>query len=331
MELLNKPIKINNYKLSNRLVMPPMATSKAVDGEITDDLINYYDKRTEGGFIGLVVTEHAYVNSKGVFKTSQVSVSKDEDIDGLSKLAKTIKDNGSCVVGQISHAGFYADESVANPVCVSKKAYENYFNRDSSRFKELSIADIKLLVEDYTNAAIRLKKAGFDGVEIHSAHGYLLNQFYSPLSNLREDEYGGNLDSRIKIHLEIIESIRKSLGKDFIIILRLGGCDYREGGSTIDNGVYASTEFEKAGVDCISVSGGLCGYIRKDNKNPGYFSDLSSKIKENISIPVILTGGITKSSEAEELLENEKADLIGVGRAIFKDSNWPKKEMKNIN
>jgi len=184
-------------------------------------------------------------------------------------------------------------------------------------------------VKDFKSAAIRVQKTGFDGVEIHSAHGYLLNQFFSPLTNRRKDEYGGDVYNRIRIHLEIIEEVREGVGEDFPILLRLGASDYIEGGVTIEDSLIAAREFEKVGVDIIDVSGGLSGYQVEGLTGQGYFSPLSEEIKKIVSIPVILTGGITDAKAAEELLLQSKADLIGVGRAILKNSKWAKNAIEN--
>ena len=183
-------------------------------------------------------------------------------------------------------------------------------------------------MDDFTKAALRAKKAGFDGVEIHSAHGYLLNQFYSPLMNKRKDEYTGDtINGRIKLHLEIIHAIREVVGNDYPLALRLGACDYMTDGSTIKDSIFAAREFEKAGIDFMDISGGFCGYINPTSHKQGYFDELSKAIKDNVSIPVILTGGIVDVETAEILLEQKKADLIGVGRSILKDSKWAEKAM----
>ena len=157
---------------------------------------------------------------------------------------------------------------------------------------------------------------------------YKRQQFYSPLTNKREDQYNGySLEGRIRLHLEIIAAVRQAVGSDFPIALRLGASDYATGGATIEDSILAGEAFEQAGVDLLDISGGLTSYINPNNSAQGYFSDLTEAIKKKVSIPVLLTGGIIDAAAAEKLLQEEKADMIGVGRAILKDSEWAKRTM----
>jgi len=152
----------------------------------------------------------------------------------------------------------------------------------------------------------------------------------SPLTNKRTDEFGGEIAGRIKIHIEIIKAVRDATSYDFPILLRLGGCDYMEGGITIEDSMVASIAFEKAGVDILDISGGFCGYIIPGNTSQGYFAPITLAIKEVVKIPVLLTGGITQVPAAQKLLADGKADLIGVARAIYEDSKWAENAIKSI-
>lgn len=310
--------------LKNRLVMPPMATSKSKqDGKISKDLLDYYDEKSKGGYIGLIIIEHSFIAKQGKASERQLSIADDSVVKDLRKLATIINENGSKSVMQISHAGSKTSKDVTEYETVGPSGVKNPSKGDVPR--QLNKSEIKDIIENFKDAARRVKEAGFDAVEIHSAHGYLLNQFFSPLTNKRTDEYGIDLLGRIKIHLEVIKAVRDTVGDDFPILLRLGASDYVEGGITIEDSKIAALEFEKAGVDMLDISGGFCGYINPTNKGQGYFSMLSEAIKKVVSIPVILTGGVTKACAAEELLSTGKADLIGVGRAIYKDSTWAEK------
>lgn len=329
MSYLTNPLKIGNLTLSNRLIMPPMATSKAeVDGKVSKEVLDYYAKKSEGGYISLVIIEHSYIKQDGKASEHQLSISNDSVVEGLKKLANVIHSNGSKTVMQINHAGSAASKEVTGSDPVGPSAVAN--PRLGNTPKELTKCEIKEIINSFKEAARRTYQAGFDGVEIHSAHGYLLDQFFSPLTNKRTDEYGGDIYNRIRIHLEVIKAVREVTGKDFTILLRLGASDYMEGGATIEDSKIAAAEFEKAGVDIIDISGGFNGFIMPNTTEQGYFSLLSTAIKEVVSIPVILTGGVTQVGAAEKLLMDKKADLIGVGRAIYKDSNWAKNAIESI-
>lgn len=329
MSYLNIPLNIGKIELKNRLVMPPMATAKSDNGKVTQALLDYYNEKSSGGYIGLIITEHSYISIEGKASANQLSIGEDSDIEGLKTLTDCIHQNQTKVFAQISHAGMQAKEEVTGYKAVAPSAIVNPRKSDSPIPQALSIEQIQTLKEKFVNAAIRAQKAGFDGVEIHSAHGYLLNQFYSPLTNKREDEYGGTLENRIRLHLEIIQAIKKQCGEDYPVAIRLGACDYMENGSSLDDALSACIAFEKAGVDLIDISGGFNGYIHPTNSQQGYFSEVTETLKKNLHTPILLTGGIVDKDAAEKLLEENKADLIGVGRAILKDSSWSKKAIEN--
>ena len=325
MSYLIKPMQAGTLYLKNRLVMPPMATSKCgEDGFVSEELLKYYDEKSSGGYFSLIIIEHSYVREDGKLKEGQLSVSKDRDIDGLKKLAETIHKNGSKCVMQISHSGgqiFWKNPNTPlSPSGIQIPPGE-------IPAKEMTKDDIREIIEAFKDAAVRVKKAGFDGVEIHSAHGYLLNQFYSSLTNKRKDAYGDSLQNRLRIHLEILQSVREAVGEDFPILLRLGAADYMEGGTQIEDSIIAAKEFKNAGVCLLDISGGLCRYDVAGLSGQGYFAPLSYAIKQAVDIPVILTGGIKEAGAAEALLAEGKADFIGVGRAVLKDSTWAKNAM----
>lgn len=328
--LLKQPLKIGSkLQLKNRLVMPPMDTEKAtVHGAVTDDMLDYYQARFEGGHIGLVITEHSYISQQGKANMNQLSAAGDELIDSMAKLTKLAHQNDIKIIAQINHSGSMGVADITGCEIVAPSPVLNPGRKvEGAPPRELAADGILCIEEDFVKAAQRVKAAGFDGVEIHCAHSYLLNQFYSPLTNTRTDNYGGNLRNRLRILLEIVEKVRAAVGPEYPIAVRLGGCDYMEGGNTIEDAVEAAKMLEQAGIDLLDLSGGMCRYIRKDAKYPGYFGDMSKRVKEAVAIPVILTGGFTTAESAEEFLEGGYADLIGVGRAIMKDAGWAEKAM----
>lgn len=323
MSYLLKPLKVRSMNLRNRLVMPPMATSKAEpDGQVSEALLAYYGDKSRGGDISLIIIEHSSISPEGKANYNQLSVSDDAMIPGLRKLADIIHRNGSKTAMQINHSGSAALKEVTGTTPLAPSAIANPRRGDMPR--EISQKEIGDIVNAFKDAGRRVREAGFDAVEIHSAHGYLLNQFLSPLTNKRTDRYGGDISGRIYIHLQVIEAVRAAVEPDFPIQVRLGASDYTEGGTTIEDSKIAARAFEEAGADVIHISGGFIGYTPPGLTGQGYFAPLSEAIKSAVDIPVILTGGITEAEAAEKFLEERKADLIGVGRAILQDSTWAK-------
>lgn len=321
MGMIHKTLKIKNIDLNKRLVMAPVATEKTLgDGKVTDKHIDFYNEKSKNENVDLFIIEHSYVSLEGKASPKQISVSEDSDIEGLSRIAQVIHTNGKKAVLQISHAGSAASQEVTGQPAIGPSRVPN--PRKGGMPQAMERLDIERMVEKFALAAGRAKKAGFDGVEIHSAHGYFLNQFFSPLTNHRQDAYGGPVMNRIRIHLEIIESVRKVVGEDFAVFLRLGASDFTEGGTNLDDSILAVKAFENAGLDLIDISGGFCGYSTDALSGEGYFKILSGPIKESVNIPLILTGGVTSMEGAEKLLNEGAADLIGVARALLKDSKW---------
>jgi 2,4-dienoyl-CoA reductase-like NADH-dependent reductase (Old Yellow Enzyme family) len=329
MTVLSTPLKINRLTIKNRLVMPPMALANLSDGYVNEKLIEYYDEKSKDSAFGLVIIEHSYISREGRAKPTQLSVAADDTVEGLKKIAETIHRNGSMTFMQINHSGSFIRGEGKNPPCVAPSEVPHPIGGSMPR--ALTIEEIKKLPGLFRDAARRVKAAGFDGVEIHSAHSYLLNQFYSPLTNKRTDEYGGSLENRIRLHLEVIKEVREEVGEDYPIMLRLGACDFTEGGITVEDSVFAAKAFEAAGIDAIDVTGSMKGYTAPDDNNEeGYFYVMSRPIKEAVSIPVMLTGGIISAAGAERMLVMGNADLIGVGRMVMKDSHWAKNALDEL-
>ena len=326
--MIKEPIKVGGHVLKNRMVKAPIHSETCVDGKITADTERHYDARTKGGRFGLVVVEHSYVRNDGMASPTQLSSSRDSDIEGLRRICNIIHKNGSKAILQISHAGcgarreFTGEEPVSSSnISVSCGWPGSQPNPEKPR--PLTVNEIHALEAAYIRAAERAMEAGYDGINLHSAHAYMLDQFFSPITNKRTDAYNGyTIEGRTRIHLELIEGIRKVIGKDSIFALRLGGCDYTTGGSTIEDAVEACRLFEEAGVDILDISGGTCCFIRKGHTYPGYFGDISEAVKKAVHVPVLLTGGVKTVQDAEKLLAEEKADMIGVGRIITAKPNW---------
>ncbi len=319
-----------NIKFKNRVIMPPMATGRADEnGHITEEILEYYRERTADKLFSAVIVEHSYVDKRGMANYKQTSIEKDSDIEGMARLARFIKENDALAILQLAHAGGAARKEVIGTCPVAPSAVLNPESKNKDVPVELSKSEISDIKDKFIQAAVRAKKAGFDGVEIHSAHGYLLNQFLSPITNKRNDEFGGDIYARISLHLAIIKGIRERLGEDFPIFLRMGAGDFIEGGLSEEDAVAAALEFEKAGVDVIDISGGMCFYSIKDTR-PGYFDVISKPIFDKVNVPVILTGGVRKGEDIVDILGRNVCDLVGVGRSVFKRSDWMKKEVAGL-
>lgn len=334
MSLLIEPIKVGALTLRNRLVMPPMATEKSEgQGKVGDALCSYYDEKTKGGFIGLVVLEHSYISKHGQASKGQLSFACDGDVEGLKRLVEVIHRNGLRVIAQINHAGGKSISALGGGTSAPAPSAMDYTTTrgESVRAHEMSQREIDAVIADFASAARRAKEAGFDGVEIHSAHGYLLSQFYSPITNKRTDAYAGSsIEGRTHLHCQVIAAVREAVGPHFPVALRLGACDYQPGGATREDAVSACRIFEQAGIDLIDISGGLCGYRGDGSKNEGYFGPDSAAVRQAVNIPVLVTGGVRTAEGAERLLEKGSADLVGVGRSILKDSLWPKRAIEKM-
>lgn len=326
MSILKTPLQIKNIELKNRLVLPPMATGKSDDGIVSEELLNYYARMSEEGALGLVITEHSFICREGIASANQVSVADDEVLAGLTKLAETLHANGVKAAVQINHAG---SSAFADEVWTAGSLFRPTEKNKEKKLHTMTKEKIAETVQAFADAAVRVKRAGFDAVELHAAHGYLLDQFYSPLTNDRTDEYGGPVENRVRIIREVIDAVREAVGDEFPVILRLGACDYIEGGNTGADALKAVKLLEK-GIDVLDISGGMNGFIRPGYTGAGYFADITSAIRKEISIPVILTGGVQTAQDAEKLLADGSANLIGVARAMLSDPDWAKKALAEL-
>ena len=314
-------LKVKDYVLRNRIVMPPMQSGRAsFEGAVTNKLINFYVRRSSA--LGLPIVEHAYVSPTGKIGPKQLGIYDDSLISGFEKLAKSIHEVGAPAVVQISHAGGVTNKKVIGTEPAGPSA------RPKTRLLEVS--EIDAIAEDFAFAADRAVKAGFDGVELHGAHGYLLNQFFSPLLNKRDDEFGGSLEKRMSFPLLVTKKVRERLG-DKLLLYRLGSDDLAPGGTHIDDSILFAQKLEELGVDIIDVSGGMCGSEPKQLKHvKGYFVPQASEIKKAVSIPVIGVGGIADPLFADQLVREGKVDLVAIGRAFWRDNEWAQKAIQTL-
>ncbi len=325
MTSLLEELVVKGHVIRNRIVLPPMATELSSEkGEVTDALLRHYKLRARG--TGIVIVEHTFISKEGRRSKNQLGIYGDELVPGLKKLAKTIKKEGATAIIQLNHAGAKAPSKVIGRRPVGPSSVLMPGSEDVP--EELSADEIDEVVEKFAKAARRAMEAEFDGVEIHAAHGFLLSEFLSPLTNRRTDEYGGSLENRMRLHLKVVDLVRKEV--DELVFIRLGVTDYMEGGLTIEEGVKVAMALEKHGVDIIDVSGGLCGSRPPWAVEEGYFLDLSAAVKAKVSVPVIGVGGIKSPIFADRALKEGKADLIAVGRAFLADPDWALKAIEAL-
>jgi 2,4-dienoyl-CoA reductase-like NADH-dependent reductase (Old Yellow Enzyme family)/thioredoxin reductase len=322
---LFQPGWIGSLELKNRLVMPPMGTNYALkDGSVTQRQIDYYEERAKGG-VGLVILEISCVDSPvGKAAARQIAIDDDRFIAGLSKLAKAVRRHGAKAAIQIHHAGRQTSAKLTGnqPVAPSPIPAPG-----GEQPRELTPSEITTLVGRFAGAAERAKKAGFDGVEIHGAHGYLISQFLSPLSNQRQDAYGGSVENRARFLLEMIQAIRKRVGRDYPVWCRLSAMEIGvEGGITLEETQVVAKLAEKAGVDAIHVSAHQVTPARRSPmaQPQCIFVPLAERIKRVVSVPVIAVGRIPPEL-GEGILRGGKADFISMGKALLADPHLPQK------
>jgi NADPH2 dehydrogenase len=316
------PLNVKGTTFRNRIVMPPMQSGRAsFEGAVTKKLINFYVRRS--GALGLPIVEHAYVSPHGRIGPKQLGIYDDKLLAGLEKLACAIHQVGAPAVVQISHTGAVTNKKVIGAIPAGPSA--------TGKSRMLERDEIFAIAEDYALAAQRAVKAGFDGVELHGAHGYLLNQFFSPLINKREDDFGGSFENRMRFPLLVAEKVRRQLdGK--LLLYRLGSDDLAPKGVHIEDATSFALRLEQVGVDIIDVSGGMCGSEPKQLRQiKGYFVPQAHQIKLAVHVPVIGVGGIVEAEFADKLVRDGVVDLVAVGRALWHDNEWPIKAAQTLN
>lgn len=330
--------KIGKLTLKNRLVMSPMGIGLAeLDGSPSEDMLAFYEARAAGG-AGLIIPEITRINDvHGVGLLRQLSVTKDRHIEPLSRLAEAVHKHGAKIFIQLHHPGRETvSELIGGAPVVAPSAIMCKFTKQETR--ALSNEEVKELVSQFVSGAVRVQKSGCDGVELHAAHGYLINQFLSPYTNKRTDEYGGSIENRLRFIAEIIAGIREKCGPDFPIGVRLSVEEFLDKtGVTeeyihIQDGVKISMALEKLGIDVINVScgiyetGSVC--VEPISFPQGWRHDLIKAVKDHVGIPVIGNSAFREPAIAEAFLDTGVEDFVGLGRAWLADEEWGKKVLE---
>ncbi len=321
------PVVIDGLELKNRIVMAPMATNMATpEGRITDRHIKHYAARAEGG-VGLIIIEHTYVAVEGKLARNQTGLYDDSLVPDLARLVDAIHQADSKVIIQLTHGGAAVTEEItgSQPVSPSGIALPGR----SGTPKMLSIPEIKSIIKAFKEGARRAVEAGCDGVELHGAHGFLLNQFISPYTNRRDDEYGGSLENRVRFSTELISEVKTVIGER-PVFYRFGADDMIKGGLTAEEGREVAPYLEKAGLSVLDISGGLgIGDIYSFTEQ-GFFVPLAEGIKKVVKIPVIGVGNITEPEFADRIVREERVDLVALGRKLLSEPDFPRKAAEKL-
>jgi 2,4-dienoyl-CoA reductase-like NADH-dependent reductase (Old Yellow Enzyme family) len=315
---------INGMTLANRFVRSATWEGMAAeDGRVTPKLTDTMVALATGG-VGLIITGHAYVSKVGQASPYQMGIYSDNLIAGLQSMTDAVHAAGGTIAAQLAHAGNFALEKAigTTPVVAS-----NFDGLAQSPRTELSVDDIQDLKTVYVGAALRAQAAGFDGIQLHSAHGYLFSQFLSPWFNRRTDAYGGTPDKRVRIHVETIRAIRQAVGPDFPLLIKMNSEDFSEGGLTVAESIAAARQMVAAGLDAIELSGGLLtgGKLSPSRPNittpdkEAYFQEAARAFQQALDVPLILVGGIRSLDVAERLLDAQTADYCAMSRPLIRE------------
>jgi 2,4-dienoyl-CoA reductase-like NADH-dependent reductase (Old Yellow Enzyme family) len=329
MTRLSDPISIKNLTIRNRIVMPPMANDLSdEDGIVTEKHLDHYRIRAEAD-VGLIIVEHSYITPTGKMTIPQLGIHSDDLVPGLTRLADTIRAGGASSAIQLTHAGANTTVEITGvqPVAPSDIAVPG--RKEAPR--ALTITEMEGLLMMYREAARRSAEAGFDAIEIHGAHGFLLSEFLSPYTNRRTDEYGGNLENRIRYPIEVIAAVREEVGPDTVLLYRFGASDFLQDGLTLDEALEAAPQLVAAGIDMLDVSGGLCGSRPKDFSGmQGFYVPLAESVKSAVTVPVIAVGGIKEAAFANSVIEEGRADMVAVGRELLKNPEWARQALTQL-
>lgn len=330
LEKLMKTGNIGRMKLKNRLVVPAMVTMYAnEDGTISKRYINYLEARAKGGW-GLIITEDQRISEEAGGFFNLPGLWNDSQIESHKMLTSAIHDHGAKIAAQIYHAGRQTTKAVSGKQPVGPSPLADPITDEVPR--ELSVREIRDIIQKFAEAALMAKNTGYDAVEIHGAHGYLISTFLSPFSNRRTDNYGGNLINRSRFALEIVKAVKEKTGVDYPIIFRISADELLDKGLTIEDTKIIASLLEETGVDALHVSVGVNATshytIAPSAVSQGWATDYADKIRSVVNIPVITVNRITHPYMAESILKSGKADFVAMGRASLADPELPIKAQK---
>jgi 2,4-dienoyl-CoA reductase-like NADH-dependent reductase (Old Yellow Enzyme family) len=310
-------LQINRLTLENRFIRSATMDSMGKNGLVTEPEIKLYQELGRGE-IGLIISHGFYPTKEGQCSPGQLSVHTNDSIKSLSQLVKAVHQGGGKIAAQILHGGWMCNSNVTGlpPVGPSEVIHP----ASGIKIRQLASDEIYELIEDYAKAATRIIDAGFDAIQLHGAHSWLISTFLSPVTNQRQDEWGGSLEKRARFVREIYQGIRKVSGLNYPILIKLGLKDYHPQGKSITEGIEVARLFQQDGFDSIEVSEGLeqdfFHHIRPEATSP-YYLEECSQAKKNLSLPLILVGGMRKLKEIKQVLEDQVADAISMCRPFI--------------
>jgi 2,4-dienoyl-CoA reductase-like NADH-dependent reductase (Old Yellow Enzyme family) len=324
MAKLFEPARINNLTLENRFVRSATWEGLAQkDGGVTPVLLDRMVALARGG-VGLIISGYAFIRKDGQSGPWQLGADRDDLLPGLAGLAAAVHENNGRIILQLAHGGFFA---MAKLIGEAPLAPSIIPGMTKSPRRELTIQNIQDLVDSFAEGARRAKAAGFDGVQIHAAHGYLLSQFLSPAFNRRTDGYGGSIENRTRFLVEALRAIRTVVGTDYPVLVKMNARDFIEDGLTLEDSLTAASLLVREGIDAIELSGGFLNGGRMNPSRMGidaeekeaYFATEARAFKEKISVPLVLVGGTRSPGVAERLVSGGTADFVSLSRPLIRE------------
>ena len=348
MTILFTPAKIGSIELKNHFVRSATVECLAsADNRLTEKYYKVYERLAKGS-VGLIIPGNYFVNSIGRAADKVLVIDRDDVIDDLRKLTEIVHRNGAKIVGQINHCGRQGNPNLIGEQPIGPSEVRNKLT--SNKPREMSVQEIEETIKAFSSAAGRIKKAGFDGIQINGAHGYLVNQFLSSYTNRREDQWGGTMENRMHFVTRMYEEIRNEVGAEYPVLIKINCEDQISGGITLEESIEMSKNLEALGFNAIEVSGGIyeAGFATTKGDIPkelisffpenlqkasefkeGYFLPQAAEIKKNVSIPVIAVGGMRKRKFMEQAILNGHADFIALSRPFIRQPNLVKQMEKS--